>query len=95
MPEAFPKPWRKGTEVSGRGGVTQWNLRKEPKIRIGLSLLRGRERALETFGKSRRSGRLGLLEETDCLDGASEGWGGSSEQARAWGGLSCRKNPNL
>ncbi|XP_036058788.1 translation initiation factor IF-2-like [Onychomys torridus] len=50
--EAFPKRWRKGTKVSGRGGVTQWNLRKEPKIRIGLNLLRGRERALETFGKS-------------------------------------------
>lgn len=53
--------------------MTKWNLRKEPKIRFGLNLLRGRERALETFGKSRRSGRLGLLEVTDCLDRASEG----------------------
>lgn len=62
--------------------MTRWNLRKEPKIRIGLNLLRGRERALETFGKSRRPGRLGLLEVTDCLDRVGEGWDVSPEEAR-------------
>lgn len=40
--EVFPKQWRTEPKFPGRGGVNEWNLRKEPKLGIDLNLWRGR-----------------------------------------------------